>query len=307
MHCKIFYPVCKICVVIMFFLPSDGYSQPTKSYWQQSINYKMDIKMDVAKNQFSGKQLIRYRNNSPDVLDRVFFHLYLNAFQPGSEMDVRSRQVPDPDPRVADRILHLKPDEIGYQKITRLTQNGVPLKYEVVGTILEVQLARPIRPGQTATFDMEYNAQVPVQIRRNGRDNKEGIRYSMSQWYPKMCEYDKQGWHANPYVGREFYGVWGNFDVSITLDSKYIVAASGVLQNAKQIGYGYAPEPKEKPSQLTWRFLAENVHDFVWAADPDFIHNVHKCADGLVIHTFYESNPEFDENWKALPTIMEEA
>ena len=126
-------------------------------------------------------------------------------------MDVRSRTLPDPDPRVGERILHLDQDEIGYQKIRKLTQNGVPLNYGVIGTILEVMLAKPIMPGKTAIFEMEYEAQVPLQVRRNGRDNKEGIRYSMSQWYPKMCEYDQYGWHANPYIGREFYGVWGGF------------------------------------------------------------------------------------------------
>lgn len=283
------------------------FGQPAKTYWQQHIRYKMDVKLDVNTNKLSGKQIMRYKNNSPDVLHSVFFHLYLNAFQPGSAMDVRSRTLPDPDPRVGDRILHLDADEIGYQRITSLTQNGIPLHYVTEGTILEVALAKPIRPGQSATFVMEYEAQVPIQVRRNGRDNHEGIRYSMSQWYPKMCEYDERGWHANPYIGREFYGVWGDFDVSLTMDSKYVVAASGVLQNPKEIGHGYAPEPKSKPKELTWRFIAKNVHDFVWAADPDYVHEVYRCANGIELHTFYQDHPDFTANWKALPGIMEEA
>ena len=291
--------------LIMLTFSAEGQSK--KYYWQQEVRYRMDVKMDVQTNQLTGRQTIRYKNNSPDVLNKVFFHLYLNAFQPGSAMDVRSRNIPDPDPRVGDRISQLKPDEIGYQNVLKLTQHGVALKHFTNGTILEVELAKPIKPGQSCNFEMEYIAQVPIQIRRNGRDNKEGIRYSMSQWYPKLCEYDEDGWHAHPYIGREFYGVWGDFDVRITIDADYVVAASGVLQNAREIGHGYAPEPKSKPDELTWRFIANNVHDFMWAADPDYIHNVHVTKDGVTLHTFYQDHTDFNANWEALPAIMEEA
>lgn len=282
-------------------------AQSKKYYWQQQIGYKMDVHVDVNSNKFTGTQIIRYKNNSPDVLDHVYFHLYLNAFQPGSAMDVRSRTISDPDPRVGARIQQLKPDEIGYHHIKKLTQNGIPLQHETNSTILEVKLAKPLRPGQSAKFEMEYEAQVPVQVRRNGRDNKEGIRYSMAQWYPKMCEYDKYGWHAQPYIGREFYGVWGDFDVSITIDKNYVVAASGLLQNSRDIGHGYAPEPARKPELLTWHFIADNVHDFVWAADPDYIHRIHQCKNGTALHTFYQETPDYKVNWEALPAIMEEA
>ncbi len=263
--------------------------------------------MDVHTNRYTGKQTIKYRNNSPDVLDKVFFHLYQNAFQPGSAMDIRNRTIVDPEPKIGDRISHLKPDEIGYEHIKSLSQNGTPLDYKVTGTILEVILSKPIKPGQSAKFEMEYDAQIPIQVRRSGRDNKEDIRYSMSQWYPKMCEYDKNGWHADPYIFREFYGVWGDYDVSITIDGKYIIGATGTLQNAKDIGFGYAPEPKKKADKLTWHFKATNVHDFVWAADPNYTHDVHVCKDGLVLHTFYQALPDYKDNWKALPGIMEEA
>ena len=119
---------------------------------------------------------------------------------------------------------------------------------------------------------MEFNAQVPLQIRRSGRDNKENIRYSMTQWYPKMAEYDYQGWHANPYIGREFHGVWGSFDVAITIDSKYILGGTGYLQNANEIGYGYGDQENkiERGPKQTWKFSAPLVHDFAWVADPDF-------------------------------------
>ena len=143
----LFRPFCLSYVLVLLSLsPQSLISQSKKYYWQQEANYTMEVNMDVATNRFTGKQRIRYKNNSPDVLNKAFFHLYLNAFQPGSEMDVRSRTIPDPDPRVADRILNLKPDEIGYQKIIKLTQNNQPVAFEVNGTILEVDLAKPIRP-----------------------------------------------------------------------------------------------------------------------------------------------------------------
>lgn len=278
-------------------------------YWQQHADYKMEIDFDAEKHQFEGEQVITYTNNSPDALDKLFYHLYFNAFQPGSMMDVRSRTISDPDSRVGDRISKLTEEQYGYQEVKSLKVDGRKVKYETVGTILEVNLGdRPIRPGETVDLTMKFEAQVPAQIRRSGRDNAEGIDYSMSQWYPKLSEYDYQGWHANPYVGREFHGIWGDFDVKINIDKKYILGASGVLQNSNQIGRGYSdvvmPNKKDK---VEWHFLAENVHDFVWAADPDYEHIVHKAYDGTVMHFLYQPGERTDENWKNLPRVMDEA
>ncbi len=284
-------------------------AQPER--WQQRVQYKMDIDFDVKKHQFNGNQTIKYTNNSPDTLDRIFYHLYFNAFQPGSMMDVRSRTISDPDPRVDDRIFKLTPDEIGFHKISALSQDGIPLKFEMVETILEVKLAKPILPGKTTTLDMSFSSQVPLQIRRSGRNNAEGIDYSMAQWYPKLCEYDYQGWHANPYIGREFYGVWGDFDVTLHIDANYMVGGTGYLQNPEQIGKGYTqnavtPKP-DKNGKLSWHFIAPNVHDFLWAADPDYTHTSLKRADGLTLHFYYQSNDKTKDNWEALPAIMDKA
>jgi hypothetical protein len=278
--------------------------------WQQRASYKMDIDFDVETHRYKGKQNLVYVNNSPDQLDRVFYHLYFNAFQPNSMMDVRSRTISDPDPRVRDRIAVLKDNEIGYQKIISLKQNGLPVEFEVVGTILEVTLNEPIAPHSSAIFDMEFEAQVPLQIRRSGRDNAEGISYSMAQWYPKMAEYDYQGWHANPYVGREFHGVWGDFDVKITIDKEYTIGGTGYLQNPQEIGHGYEKEGtkvKTKGDRLTWHFIAPNVHDFMWGADPDYTHDRLVRKDGTVLHFFYQKNENTKDNWAALPEIMDVA
>lgn len=277
-------------------------AQPDR--WQQRVKYQMTVDADVTNNRLSGKQKLAYTNNSPDTLDRVFYHLYWNAFQPNSMMDNRSRYLgqqlvnnrPDWDGRVRDRIQHLQPDEIGYQHVKWIKMNGVAQKTILHETILEVTLSKPILPRSTVNFELEFEAQVPVQIRRSGRDNAEGVRYSMSQWYPKICEYDYEGWHPTPYVAREFYGVWGDYDVSITIDKKYTIAATGYLQHPEKIGHGYEPAGSKviapAGDHLTWNFIAPNVHDFVWAADPEYIHLSKQVRDGMVLHAFYKISNE---------------
>ncbi len=293
-----------LCVSITLFAQADR--------WQQRALYQMDINMDVEIHKLQGTQRIVYSNNSPDDLNQVFYHLYFNAFQPGSMMDVRNQTLPDADSRVADRISKLKPNEIGYQKIKSLKVNGQAVKYTTVGTILEVVLNEPIPARGSAIFDMEFEAQVPIQIRRSGRDNKEGISYSMAQWYPKMCEYDYQGWHANPYVGREFYGIWGDFDVKITIDKDYVIGGTGYLQNPNAIGHGYQDKGvkvkyKRKQKTNTWHFIAPNVHDFMWGADPDYTHTSYQAKNGPMMHFFYQENDKTKDNWEALPKIMDKA
>ncbi len=278
----------------------------TGSYWQQHVDYKMDIDMDVKTYQYKGTQKLVYTNNSPDELNKVFYHLYFNAFQPDSQMDVRSRNIKDPSKKIGDRISKLSPTEIGYIKVKSLKQNGSVVKHETVGTILEVTLNKSIKPGESVTFDMIFDAQVPKQIRRSGRDNAEGVALSMTQWYPKMAEYDFEGWHTPPYIGREFHGVWGNFDVTLHIDKNYVVGGSGYIQNPQEVGHGYEnkKEALKLPSggKLTWKFSAPNVHDFTWAADPDYIHDIYKMDNGIDLHFLYKKSLSafYQENWKKL-------
>ncbi|UYQ93545.1 M1 family metallopeptidase [Chitinophaga horti] len=292
--------------------------------WQQRVKYKMDIDVDAAANRFTGKQSLQYFNNSPDTLHKVFYHLYWNAFQPNSSMDVRSRELGkvllgkdkngnnryDWDGRVLDRISKLNPDEVGYQKIRSLKMNGRQQNFRTQETILVVELDQPILPKSSVTFDMEFDAQVPVQIRRSGRHNKEGVDFSMAQWYPKMCEYDYEGWHPTPYIAREFYGVWGDYEVNITIDKAYTIGGTGYLQNPAQIGHGYeAPGTKVIPpagKKLTWRFVAPNVHDFVWAADPNYKH-ITKKIDDFTAHFFFIETDTTRKTWPLLPDLMTKA
>ncbi|MDO8995356.1 MAG: M1 family metallopeptidase [Sediminibacterium sp.] len=291
-------------------------AQPDR--WQQKIKYTINVNMNVETNRFSGTEKIDYFNQSPDTLTKIFMHLYWNAFQPNSSMDVRSRELgktklADPrrnndgldwDARVKDRISKLKPDEIGYQNVKSVLINGVAQKLIEHETILEIVLAKPILPKSKITMDVAFEAQVPVQIRRSGRDNAEGIRYSMAQWYPKVVEYDYQGWHANPYIAREFYGVWGDFDVNITIDKKYLVTAGGDLLNANEIGFGYeAKGVQVKPATgntLTWKWQANNVHDFMWAADPNYKLITRTIPGGPLLKFVYKQVDSLENRWQKM-------
>lgn len=272
--------------------------------WQQRVEYTMDVKLDVTTHKIIGTQKLVYFNNSKDTLTKVYYHLHWNAFQPGSMMDVRSRSLPDPDGRVTDRISKLTESEIGYQKVTSLKQDGKDVTLHVDGTILIVTLKKPILPNTKAVFDMKFESQVPKQIRRSGRDNREGIAYSMTQWYPKLAEYDFQGWHINQYVAREFHGVWGDFDVKLTLPSNYVVASTGKLQTPEKIGHGYANNVKiEYGKELTWNFKAKDVIDFAWTADPEYKHDIIQVPDGPAIHLFYQPGEKTTESWSKLPEL----
>ena len=291
------------------------------AYWQQHVDYKMDVVMDVKNYQYKGKQELVYTNNSADTLKKVFYHLYPNAFQPGSEMDARIQSIKDPDARMVNKIKEkdteikvsrlktLKPNEIGYLNITNFKQDNVVAKTKTVGTILEVTLATPILPHSKTTFTLDFDGQVPIQIRRSGRNNREGVELSMAQWYPKMAEFDFEGWHADPYIAREFHGVWGNFDVKITIDKDYVLGGSGYLQNPNEIGHGYQDAgvtvvyPK-KTQTLTWHFLAPMVHDFTWAADRNYTHDIVKGPNRVDLHFLYKNDPKIAENWKKLEPLM---
>lgn len=297
-------------LILLVLVTSLSLNAAYPGYWQQKVDYNMNIDVNVEKYQYSGTMKLVYTNNSPDDLNRVFYHLYFNAFQPGSMMDVRSQTIEDPDPRVGDRIGQLTSEEQGWMRVKSLTMNGSPVKFTEVGTILEVDLDNPIKSGKRVTFEMVWDAQVPLQIRRSGRTSSEGIEFSMSQWYPKMCEYDKEGWHANPYIGREFHGVWGDFKVNITIDETYVLGATGELRNADEIGFGYGSgKTKKRPvnGKLTWKWEAKNVHDFVWAADPDYLHITTQVPDGPLLRFIYQPHPEYDANWEQLGEFMSKA
>jgi hypothetical protein len=259
------------------------------NYWQQHVSYRMNVELDAKRNRLKGTQQIDYINKSSDTLRRLFFHLYWNAFRPGSEMD----------DSLNGYMGSGLPDSLqGFQKVLRLKMNGKTQTLKHQGTILEVILSKTIQPGQAVQLELEFEAQVPVMQQRAGRYNEmTGVSFSVGQWYPKICAYDNRGWHSDPYIGNEFYGEWGDFDVSITLDSKYIIAATGYLQGAAKISDG----------KRTWHFKAPKVHDFVWAADPHYQLLTRQIVNGPLLKVYYDRDTfRLMEKFKLLPDSMQQ-
>ena len=288
----------KLLFYLIFSLPCVLLSQ---SNWQQNADYEMNVDIDVESYRFNGSQEILYTNNSPDTISKVYYHLYFNAFKPGSQMDVRSLNISDPDSRVKDRISKLEKNEEGDLSVFELKQDGKPVFFEQQETVLLARLNKVLLPGKKTKLTLLFEGVVPKQIRRSGRNNKDGVALSMTQWYPKLAEYDFEGWHPNPYIAREFHGVWGDYSVKITIDKNYILGGTGYLQNSTEIGYGYHPKNKtidhSEKEKLTWHFFAPSVHDFTWAADPDFVHDVVKGPNDVDLHFLYKTN---QENWRKL-------
>ena len=288
----------KLFFYLFFSLP---YVLLSQSNWQQNADYEMNVDIDVESYRFNGSQEILYTNNSPDTISKVYYHLYFNAFKPGSQMDVRSLNISDPDSRVKDRISKLEKNEEGDLSVFELKQDGKPVFFEQQETVLLARLNKVLLPGKKTKLTLLFEGVVPKQIRRSGRNNKDGVALSMTQWYPKLAEYDFEGWHPNPYIAREFHGVWGDYSVKITIDKNYILGGTGYLQNSTEIGYGYHPKNKtidhSEKEKLTWHFFAPSVHDFTWAADPDFVHDVVKGPNDVDLHFLYKTN---QENWRKL-------
>jgi hypothetical protein len=306
---KVFLLFCIFCV----YLAANAQSR----YWQQQVKYVMDVSVNVKANTIKGKQAITYTNNSPDTLHRIFIHLFWNAFKHNSMMDVQSRvadnlllgtdvhgnKVYDADNHFKKKVADLAPGEEGYCNVIKFEYEGREQKTKLHETILEVDLDKEIIPGATVTFNTQFQAGIPKLSRRSGRDSDEGVRYSIGQWYPKISEYDNEGWHADDYTSREFYGVWGDYDVNITIDKEYKLGATGILRNASSIGWGYDKEGSVlKPVsgiERTWMFSAKNVHDFVWSADPEYVHMTRQAANGPLFHFIFKNDATSLEKWKA--------
>ena len=287
---------------ILLFLLLTSYSFG-QNYWQQEANYKIFVDINVKNNRYKGNQEIVYTNNSNDTLNKIFIHLYFNAFKASSDMAERLVSGDDINTRFDINLKELKPEEEGYLDVFNLKQDNTDVDSFVSDTILEVTLANPLVPGQSSIFSMDFKGQVPITIRRAGRDSPMGVKFSMAQWYPKISEYDYEGWNTAPYTGREFHGVWGDFDVNIKIDKDYIVAASGYLQKTDQLN------PKlgvKSGNKRIWNFIAPRVHDFTWAADPDYIHDVYPGPNGVKLNFYYKNDPKIVENWKALQPITAE-
>ncbi|CAA7196276.1 M1 family metallopeptidase [Chryseobacterium potabilaquae] len=287
----------KKSVTILFaFIISQFQAQPG-NYYQQSAKYKMNIDVDAEKFTYQGEQTLEYTNNSPDELKVVYFHLYWNAFKPNSMMDQRvSGQGKNGDSRLqkdgVSRLASIPKNEEGSQNIHWIKQNGKELKFEIQETIMKVYLAESIKPNSTTTFTMDWDAVIPQQIRRSGRNNREGVDMTMTQWYPKIAEYDYDGWATFDYIGREFHAPFADFEVAIKINKDYVIGAGGILENPQGVK-GYESKPLlsiDKNNKVTWRWTAKNILDFAWSADKDYKVKSFDVPEGPKVFLVYQQN-----------------
>ncbi len=282
---------------LLFSLISLLFSAQQQGYYQQHVQYKMDIDVDAENFTYKGKQNITYTNNSPDQLSVIYFHLYWNAFKPGSMMDQRvASQGKNGDGRLQQngisRLASIPEGEEGEQNIHWIKQNGKELKFEIQETIMKVYLNRPLAPNSSTEISMEWNSTIPNQIRRSGRNNREGIDMTMTQWYPKIAEYDYDGWATFDYVGREFHAPFADFDVTIKINPEYVIGAGGVLQNPKEVkGYdSNATIKTDENGKAIWKWNAKNILDFAWAADRDYSVESFPVLDGPKVYFVYQKS-----------------
>lgn len=286
----------KSVAILFAFIISQFQAQQTP-YYQQAAKYKMDIDVNAEKFTYQGNQTLEYTNNSPDELKVVYFHLYWNAFKPNSMMDQRvSNQGKNGDSRLQNagvsRLASIPKDQEGAQNIHWIKQNGKNLKYEIQETIMKVYLNEPIKPNSKTIFTLEWDAVIPQQIRRSGRNNKEGVDMTMTQWYPKIAEYDYDGWATFDYVGREFHAPFSDFDVTIKINKDYVVGAGGILQNPTEVkGYDANAKIKtEKDKKAVWKWTARNILDFAWSADRDYMVKSFDVPEGPKVFLVYQNN-----------------
>lgn len=265
--------------------------KPYEGYWQQDVHYSIKADLDEKTDIISGKEQLTYWNNSPDDLTVAYFHLYQNAFQPGSYLD---------------KLQKSNNYEAGYGKyesqkkgteVLKIQVNGTDLKTELDNTILKVFLPQPLKSGASITFDIEFKTYFDAssEVRRRMKIFNSGSmdtkHYDGVLWYPRITVYDRKfGWCKDQHLGREFYGDYGAFDVELTLASNFVLDATGFLLNREEVLPAELRQKldiknfKDKPwgekasiiipydsaQRKTWKFHAENVHDFAFTADPTY-------------------------------------
>lgn len=257
---------------------------PFEGYWQQDVHYLIKARLDDARDVVEGDLTLYYNNNSPDTLRYVFFHLYEEAYIPGSYLN-------DPEGEGVTSQEQKRP--YAGTRINTLTSDGDTLRREQDNTILKVWLAKALAPGERAVFKINFTThwRMGVQRRMKLFDAWGAKHYDGTQWYPRISVYDRRfGWDTQQHLGNEFYGDFGTFDVELDFPHEYVVDATGWLQNPQQVlppelrarldianfkdkPWDEAPSvitPPDPAKRKTWKYHAENVHDFAFTADPTY-------------------------------------
>ncbi|HEY9516145.1 MAG TPA: M1 family metallopeptidase [Gemmatimonadaceae bacterium] len=305
---------------------------PGPRYWQNRADYDLHASLDTAAQLLRGELTMRYTNNSPTALSHIWMQVEQNAFTDSS----LNASIYSQDSRFGARGFDGGDRIDRFEQVVATAGKGkarrVPLRTRVWDTMLYVDLAEPLQPGKTATFNVAWHFRIPEHgADRMGRD---GSLYELAQWYPRVAVYDDvRGWNTDPYVGQgEFYLEYGDFDYAVTVPAGYIVAGTGTLMNprdvltrteiarlalaarsdstiqiasAAELNSG-AARPRTTGT-LTWKFRARNVRDVAWAGAPDYIWDASSWK-GITANSYYRSSAE--STWKdgadmARSSIME--
>jgi len=301
----------------------EGSGRPGPAYWQQRVDYTIAVSLDTATHTIAGREMIRYTNRSPDTLPYIWLQLDQNVFRD----DGRGAVLNPPDARFAargfrggfvlDRVESVR--QSGRQTVRRA------LKTTENGTLMRIELDRPVAPRGVTSLEIGYSFQVPEHgADRMGREQfPEGWLYEIAQWYPRLAVYDDvRGWNTEQYLGQgEFYLEYGDIDFAITVPRGFIVAGTGRLTNPLDvltaterarlaravhsdstvaiIAKSEVGQPSIRPAgpspTLTWRFAANNVRDVAWAAAPNFIWDA-SGWNGILMQSFYP--PAADSVWR---------
>ncbi|NJK84894.1 MAG: M1 family metallopeptidase [Bacteroidales bacterium] len=246
-----------------------------QEYWQQQVDYTINVSLDDVKHELNGYISIDYLNNSPHELDFIYFHLWPNAYR--NNHTALAKQLLNDKPF---QVLFNDPEIRGYMDSLNFKVNSVSVKTEPHPEhidIIKVLLNNLLKPGEKINITTPFHVKLPKgNISRLGHI---GQSYQITQWYPKPAVFDSKGWHPIPYLDLgEFYSEFGQFDVTITLPENYKVAATGELQtkselewlnklaemNAFRDQFSIDKTPESDKTLKSIRYLEKNVHDFAW-------------------------------------------
>ena len=282
--------------------------RPGPQYWQQRVDYRIAAELDTAANELRGQGSISYRNDSPDALPYLWLYLDQNICAPGSITSTLNQ----PPLVFQDAVFDFGCRGFrGGIALEHVRSGGRDLPYEVYGTTMKLPLPDALPPGGTVALDVAWHFPIPEY--GAGRMGRDGPLYEIAQWYPRLAVYDDvRGWNHDPYIGAgEFYLEYGSFDVDLTLPAGFLVTATGTLQNpaavltgaqrerlARALGSaepvavvtaaeaGKAVSRPAALGKLTWRFRADSVRDFAFAAGSNLRWDA-VGYDGTLIQTFY--------------------
>jgi hypothetical protein len=276
-------------------------SADTAAYWQQEVRYTIRALLDERAGAVHGAARLGYRNHSPDTLTEIWFHLYLNAFRPGS------RFAADETREGIRRFADLPDPYHGYERLREVRIEGVRVDarypHSPDSTVAGFALPRPLAPGDSLMVELDWESRLSAIPRRQGRY---GRRFDVAQWYPKVAVYDRRGWQAHPpRLAGEFYGEFGTYDVTLDIPRDQVIAATGVVvegdpgwERARASGTGpvslqsdwygdrpagaaerYPPPPR---GYRRVRFYAEDVHDFAFSLNPEFVYEEGRYGETVV-------------------------